>query len=316
MKWISCLLSIVFCATTFSTSAQKSGNFGSKDPGLVNLKGSIYFLEENTEKMPENLDKMKVEGLLYTPALDIPVREFTEGFPGISKRFEWFGILYTGAFEIKKEGLYTWSTISDDGTILWVDDKIVVDNDGIHGFNEIEGQSQLTKGIHTIKVWFFQGPAVELGLQVFITPPDKEKVIFNMNDYSSGLAIAAKKVNATTTKEGIKIELPNNILFDVGKYDLKPTANETIALVAEMIKSYPGSKVKIEGHTDNTGKPDANQKLSEDRAKSVMSALQKHSIPSNIQLLPTGYGQTRPAATNDTEAGRAQNRRVEILIVM
>jgi outer membrane protein OmpA-like peptidoglycan-associated protein len=305
------ILAIIIASNVFS-----QGQFGTKDPALVNLKGSIYYLENTTEKMPEDIAKHKVEGVLYTKALDIPVREFTEGFPGITNRFEWFGIMYTGTFEIDNPGTYKWTLDSDDGSILWIDGKQVIDNDGVHALNEVEAETALSKGLHTMKLWFFQGPATELGLQLFITPPGGEKKIFNLDDYSAGLTNAAKKVNAVATKEGIKIQLPNSILFDVGKYDLKPAATETIALVADVIKSYPGSKVRIEGHTDNTGKPDANQKLSEDRAKSVMAALQKQNIPADIQLIPTGYGQTKPTASNDTEDGRAQNRRVEVVIVM
>jgi outer membrane protein OmpA-like peptidoglycan-associated protein len=312
---IDCLL-IILAITISSTGVFAQGQFGTKDPALVNLKGSIYYLENTTEKMPEDIAKHKVEGVLYTKALDIPVREFTEGFPGITNRFEWFGIMYTGTFEIDNPGTYKWTLDSDDGSILWIDGKQVIDNDGVHALNEVEAETALSKGLHTMKLWFFQGPATELGLQLFITPPGGEKKIFNLDDYSAGLTNAAKKVNAVATKEGIKIQLPNSILFDVGKYDLKPEATETIALVSDVIKSYPGSKVRIEGHTDNTGKPDANQKLSEDRAKSVMAALQKQNIPADIQLIPTGYGQTKPTASNDTEDGRAQNRRVEVVIIM
>ena len=64
-----------------------------------------------------------------------------------------------------------------------------------------------------------------------------------------------------------------------------------------------------------TGDATANQKLSEDRAKSVMSALQKQAMPTDIKLQPEGFGQNKPVASNETEEGRAQNRRVEIVIV-
>ena len=315
MKNINVAVFILLMSLANSLHAQDKAGFGTKDPGLVNLKGTIYMLDEGTDKIPDDIANRKSEGVIYTKSLDIPVREFTEGFPGVTNRYEWFGILYTGMFEISKAGLYGWTTASDDGSILWIDDNLVIDNDGQHGFNSVDGEAQLTPGMHKLKLWYFQGPATEIGLQVFIKPPGEEQKIFNLDDYSSGLSSAAKKINATTTKEGIKIELPNNILFDVGKFDLKPSAAETLRLVADVIKSYPGSTVKIQGHTDATGDANANQKLSEDRAKSVMSALQKLAIPTDIKLQPEGFGQNKPVASNDTEAGRAQNRRVEIVIV-
>lgn len=296
-------------------AAFPQGNFGTKDPGLVNLKGMIYLLPSGIEKMPEDLAKKKSEGVIYTKSLDIPQRDFTEGFPGVTNRFEWFGIVYTGTFQVTQAGQYKWELLSDDGSALWIDNKLVVDNDGQHGFNGVEGEGQLSAGLHTMKVWYFQGPPTEIGLQLFVTAPGMDKKIFNLDDFSAGLADAAKKVKATTTSEGIKIELPNNILFDVGKFDLKPSANETLLAVAEVIRSYPGSTVKVQGHTDATGNKEANQKLSEDRAKSVMTALQKQNIPGDIKLLPQGFGQNKPVATNDTEEGRALNRRVEIIII-
>ncbi|HYK45790.1 MAG TPA: OmpA family protein [Parafilimonas sp.] len=316
MKQTNVTAAIVSMIILNSLSAQNASSFGTKDPGLVNLKGTIYALDENTDKMPGDLDKRKAEGVIYTKSLDIPVRDFTEGFPGVTNRYEWFGIIYTGTFEIPKAGVYTWTTTSDDGSILWIDDKLVIDNDGVHGFNSVDGDVELTAGMHRLKLWYFQGPATEIGLQLFIKPPAEDQKIFNLDDYSSGLSDAAKKVNATTTKEGIKIELPNNILFDVNKFDLKPSAEETIAVVAEIIKSYPGSTVKIQGHTDATGNADANQQLSENRAKSVMSALTKKGIPPDIKLQPEGFGASKPVASNDTEEGRAKNRRVEIMIKM
>ncbi len=73
--------------------AEPTGGLGTKDPGLYNLKGQIYFLPDGTDHMPDAIDKQKPDGVIYSEALDVPPRSFTEGFPGVTDRFEWFGIL-------------------------------------------------------------------------------------------------------------------------------------------------------------------------------------------------------------------------------
>jgi outer membrane protein OmpA-like peptidoglycan-associated protein len=105
------------------------------------------------------------------------------------------------------------------------------------------------------------------------------------------------------------------VLFDSGKYDLKPEAKATLADVAEIIAGYPGCAVKIEGHTDSQGDDAMNQKLSEHRAVSVERALSASPECKAASFQSAGFGEGRPVAANDTDAGRARNRRVEILIV-
>jgi outer membrane protein OmpA-like peptidoglycan-associated protein len=79
-----------------------------------------------------------------------------------------------------------------------------------------------------------------------------------------------------------------------------------------MMKSNPDLKIGVEGHTDNVGSPASNKTLSEARAKSVVSALVAQGISAD-RLTPAGYGQDNPVADNNTEEGRAKNRRVELI---
>ncbi len=310
-------LFFAMCLTCLYASALFADDavFGSKKPGLLNLKGTIYFLPTDTPEMPADIEKQLAQGVIYADSLNIPLREFTEGFPGITNRFEWFGLLYTGTFEIVKAGLYKWRLDSDDGSRLWLDGTEVINNDGVHGMSPTEGERELSAGRHTIKVWYFQGPANEIGLQLFITPPGAEEKIFSLTEFSAGLSKTMQDINARATKEGIRIQLDAQILFDTNKFDLKPTAAETIQKLARVIGTYPNCLVKMEGHTDNVGSDDANLKLSGNRANSVKDALIKANVPAGIRFETIGYGETQPMADNNTEKGRAKNRRVEILIV-
>lgn len=102
------------------------------------------------------------------------------------------------------------------------------------------------------------------------------------------------------------------INFDTGKATIKPDSNKTLDEVAAALKSAPALKLEVGGHTDNVGTADANRKLSEDRAKSVVAALAARGVAA-ARLTAKGYGQDKPVADNRTEDGRAKNRRVELV---
>ena len=101
------------------------------------------------------------------------------------------------------------------------------------------------------------------------------------------------------------------INFETGKSDIKPESQPIIEQLSEMLKQNPTLKISIEGHTDNVGVDKTNQLLSESRAKSVMNALISKGIEVS-RLTSKGWGQSKPIADNNTEEGRAKNRRVEI----
>jgi len=82
--------------------------------------------------------------------------------------------------------------------------------------------------------------------------------------------------------------------------------------IVDLMKSNPGLKINVEGHTDNVGEPAANKKLSEQRAAAVVSAIVKSGVD-KARLGYAGYGQERPVGDNRTEDGRAANRRVELV---
>jgi OOP family OmpA-OmpF porin len=105
----------------------------------------------------------------------------------------------------------------------------------------------------------------------------------------------------------------DRLLFETGSARLKPESTEQLRNVAEILKAYPKVKVKIGGYTDNTGDPDANLKLSQDRATSVMNQLVILGIAAD-RLSAEGYGQQYPVADNATDAGRQQNRRIAMRV--
>jgi outer membrane protein OmpA-like peptidoglycan-associated protein len=100
--------------------------------------------------------------------------------------------------------------------------------------------------------------------------------------------------------------------FDTDQATLRPDAQPTLAEVEKLLRQSPDLRLSVQGHTDNAGTPAHNQQLSEARARTVMAALVGAGTAAD-RLEAAGFGQTRPVADNATEAGRAQNRRVELV---
>jgi len=105
----------------------------------------------------------------------------------------------------------------------------------------------------------------------------------------------------------------SDVLFDTGKYSLKPGAREKLAKVAGILLAYPGLSIEVGGYTDNVGGDAMNQTLSENRAGSVRDYLVQQGVATN-SVSSRGFGNTLPVASNDNSAGRQQNRRVELLV--
>ena len=121
------------------------------------------------------------------------------------------------------------------------------------------------------------------------------------------------RLSARVTETEITIPLPGAILFDFDSAAIRPDAARTLADVKAIVESYSGRPVRIEGHTDSVASDEYNQRLSEQRAKSVGSWLISNGVASS-RVATAGLGETKPVASNDTAAGRQQNRRVEIVI--
>lgn len=125
--------------------------------------------------------------------------------------------------------------------------------------------------------------------------------------------LASTGVSVTRQGDYIILNMPGNVTFATDQDQLNPGFFPVLDSVAAVLSSYPKTLLDIDGHTDNTGSPQYNQALSERRAVSVAQYLNTRGIDAR-RLLVVGFGQTRPIAPNDSEAGRQANRRVEIRI--
>lgn len=114
------------------------------------------------------------------------------------------------------------------------------------------------------------------------------------------------------TARGLIVNM-SDVLFDFNKYTLKPDAREKLAKVSGILLAYPGLKLQVEGYTDNVGSDEYNQKLSEQRADGVRDYLESQSVK-DANITAMGYGKSDPIADNSTAQGRAENRRVQLVV--
>lgn len=125
--------------------------------------------------------------------------------------------------------------------------------------------------------------------------------------------LASTGVSVTRVGAQIILNMPSNITFDVDQAVVKPAFQETLRSVALVLQKYNRTVVDIYGHTDSTGSEEHNLALSQQRATSVANFVASQGVDAR-RFFIEGRGEAQPVATNDTEAGRAQNRRVEIQI--
>jgi outer membrane protein OmpA-like peptidoglycan-associated protein len=127
------------------------------------------------------------------------------------------------------------------------------------------------------------------------------------NTYDSALVV---NIPLQPIEAGAEIIL-RNIFFDVKAFQLKPESFEELDRVVMLMKDNPNLKIQISGHTDNLGSPSDNLTLSNNRAKAVVTYLVSNGIDIK-RMTYKGFGETRPVASNETEAGKSRNRRTEL----
>ena len=119
-------------------------------------------------------------------------------------------------------------------------------------------------------------------------------------------------LQTSESARGLIVDM-NDVLFDTGRYTLKPDADIKLAKIATILELYPGLKVQVEGYTDSVGGDDYNLKLSQNRANAVHDFLTQNGVPA-ANATAQGFGKADPVADNGTPAGRAQNRRVNLVV--
>ncbi|RBP32581.1 outer membrane protein OmpA-like peptidoglycan-associated protein [Marinobacter pelagius] len=158
-----------------------------------------------------------------------------------------------------------------------------------------------------------QGLRAELEEEISSAEKRRQDIMLQLkSNEAEALRAQMEALQAEKTERGMVLTL-GDVLFDLNKADLKPAGMRTVQRLSDFMLQYEDRRVRVEGYTDSTGSESYNQDLSERRAMAVRDALMAEGVArSRVEVM--GYGEAYPVASNDTSAGRQQNRRVEIVI--
>ena len=154
------------------------GIFGTEVKPGHGLVGQVYVPGEAIFQMPD-FDSLAPVYTFVTANLDVPTRNYTQGFPTpeMQSVVENFAIRFRAELEINMPGVYVFELYSDDGSQLYINGSLVVDNDGIHPSISRQGRVKLGTGIHAVEIHYFQGPRQAIALQWFYQPPNGSRQI-------------------------------------------------------------------------------------------------------------------------------------------
>ncbi|MGK3995411.1 PA14 domain-containing protein [Sorangium sp. So ce1024] len=144
--------------------------FGNGEGGA--FRGLAYVIPEGSKKLP-SFEGLVPFAMLFTDRFEVKSQEFSSGFPGALMQNDWFAIRFEGEFQVPKDGKYQFRLTSDDGAILYVNDKRVVANDGVHSAKTEDGEAELTEGTHRLRLDYFQAQRGQVALMVQIGQKDK-----------------------------------------------------------------------------------------------------------------------------------------------
>lgn len=139
---------------------------------------------------------------------------------------------------------------------------------------------------------------------------------YNWQAIRNKLSGASRGTGTQVTEQpdgSLKLNIPSNVTFATNSYQINPALYPTLNELSTQMQQHPELVAEVRGYTDSTGSAQLNQTLSQNRAQSVATYLSQHGVAPN-RLAATGYGPSNPVADNGSEAGRAQNRRVEVYL--
>ena len=211
------------------------GIFGTNVMPGHGLIGEVYVPGGTIHQMPD-FDLLTPVYTFVTPNLDVPERRYTEGFPTPETQsvVEDFAIRFRGELAIDTPGRYTFGLYADDGAKLYIDGRLVVDNDGVHPARGKQGHITLTAGIYPVEIHYFQGPRQFIALQWYYQPP-KEPV----SEWSrSSISVTTPKWNWRweSTRSG-KI-VPPEIIYRPGK----PRIPDALRKLQQRLKDIDGEQ--------------------------------------------------------------------------
>ncbi len=214
----------------------EGGNiFGDYTKNPFFFVGKVYRLNKGISRLPD-FSKLKAVEVIYTPTLNITPRDFKAGFGGVRNMFEWFGVDYKGYFYVKRGGVYRFSLLSDDGAKLLIDDRLIIDNDGVHPPRRKYGSVYVSRGLHTIEVKYFQGPRYQVALVLSI----KENGRYVPFDIRKYLPV---EFESNGCQKSFTID--NSLIFSPDDYQILPDGVKLLNSIVSYLKDIRYQSVEV-----------------------------------------------------------------------
>lgn len=212
-----------------------------------------------------------------------------------------YGIYLKSTMGVSEKGCYEFSLDTDDGSYLWIDNHLVIDNSGDHKMTYKKQNIFLEPGKYDVRIWYYQlqGPC---------------GFIFNaLNVKENSDCNKLGKDKQELVSESFT--LSSAVLFESGSHIVKPSSNSEVKQIIAKAKEISVNRIEVLGHTDNVGSEESNEQLSLKRAQSIKQIIDSYINDNKIKVTAIGKGESAPIDSNETLEGRVNNRRVEIILI-
>ncbi len=293
---IVCLVVLVGCVLCAPVSIISLEGQDIPHPGFDMFHGIVVEIPEDSLQRGyrpyiESLDP--IDSISWSEIM-VRVRKTQKDFPDVKLK-KGFGLLIKNQMRIDVDGYYEFILASDDGSRLWIDEELIIDNDLIHPMQVRRDSIPLYKGEYPIKLWYYQAMH------------DKYGFIFQSR-YLGPLEEKTSNIRGSIVWDG-------DILFEFDRDALSNKGTAKLdSLITLLDQSEDVDEITIMGHTDDVGPLAYNEDLSRRRAMSILAYLGPYCDRRGIVYNAVGYGEVQPRVPNDSSQNRAKNRRVEFLI--
>ena len=212
-------------------------------------------------------------------------------FPGVRYRGR-YAIIFSSELEIDQRGCYEFYLESDDGSRLWIEDSLIIDNDKPHPMTAKRDSVMLGKGKYPMKVWYYSAYYPQYGLIL------RSKALPDTTYCMSG-----------KSKQLVTFD-SNTVLFEFDSYVISPQGKRELDKICSDLNKQTVRRIHVLGYTDHVGSPEYNEVLSLKRAESIVSYIKSKLIQSGITFKAEGKGALNPGAADEQHL----NRRVEIYV--
>jgi len=268
--------------------------------------GDVYELPYSSKNLPKGLAGFDYSfqkiGTVNWEVIDFKDDQYDNLLPGVIRK-DRFAVILKSKMYVEHDGCYEFSLNSDDGSILWINEDEIINNDGSHKMTLKRDSVELKKGTYPIKIWYYQAY------------PDRRGFEFKNNIVGRHCNNSKILENAGSNRDiagGATINISSEILFASGSSILKNEALNTLDHVVSQILNAETSRIEVIGHTDSDGDEDLNMRLSKQRAEAVQTYLLSKVKRLDLIFVTIAKGESEPLNNNETALEKQNNRRVEI----